>query len=271
MIHDSFTGSASDDGRPVPGALDQGHVVQPPEVPETLRPRRHWGIPSALIGTAIFMGLQLLIGAAVLVAWTVTGHGGTPPALTLALASLLPAYAGVLGWQYLVARWRGDGMRRDYAFTFRWYDLFAGGAGGLVAMGLMLLGTLAVAKLFGVTPESSVGTTVLDSDQGGVALYALLVVIAFVGPVVEELHFRGMWWRAVANRFGPVAALLVTSVLFALVHLEPVRLFGLLLGGLVLGALRLIFDRLGPGIVAHVTINTVSAVSLLLAVTDHSS
>ncbi|MBO0889402.1 MAG: CPBP family intramembrane metalloprotease, partial [Acidothermales bacterium] len=70
----------------------------------------------------------------------------------------------------------------------------------------------------------------------------------------------------IANRFGPVAALLVTSAIFAVVHLEPVRLLGLLLGGLVLGGLRLTFRRLGPGIVAHMTLNTVSAVSLLLAV-----
>lgn len=267
MIHDSFTGSASEDGRPAPGTLDQGHVAPPPEVPQALRPRGHWGIPSAIVGVALFIGLQLLIGAVVVVGWMLTGHHGSPPTLTLALVSLLPAYAGVLGWQYLVARRRGDGMRRDYAFAFRWYDLFAGVAGGFAAMGVMLLGTLAVAKLFGVTPESSVGTTVLDSKQTGVPLYALLVVIAFVGPVVEELHFRGMWWRAIANRFGPVAALLVTSAIFAVIHLEPVRLLGLLLGGLVLGGMRLTFGRLGPGIVAHMTLNTVSAVSLLLAVT----
>lgn len=266
MIHDSFIGSASEDGRPVPAMLDQGHVAPPPEVPRALRPRPRWGIPSAIVGVVVFMGLQLLIGAAVLVGWMLTGHRGSPPTLTLALVSLLPAYVGVLGWQYLVARRRGDGMRRDYVLAFRWYDLFVGAGGGLAAMGVMLLGTLVVAKLFGVTPESSVGTTVLDSKQGGVALYALLVVIAFVGPVVEELHFRGMWWRAIANRFGPVAALLVTSAIFAVVHLEPVRLLGLLLGGLVLGGLRLLFGRLGPGIVAHMTINTISAVSLLLAV-----
>ncbi|MBO0829284.1 MAG: CPBP family intramembrane metalloprotease, partial [Streptosporangiales bacterium] len=223
----------------MPGTLDQGHEAPPPDVPQALQPRPRWGIPSAVVGVVLFIGLQLLIGAFVVVGWMVTGHHGTPPALTLALVSLLPAYAGVLGWQYLVARRKGDGVRRDYAFAFRWYDLFVGAAGGLAAMGVMLLGTLAVAKLFGVTPESSVGTTVLDSKQTGVPLYALLVVIAFVGPVVEELHFRGMWWRAIANRFGPVAALLVTSAIFAVVHLEPVRLLGLLLGGLVLGGLRL--------------------------------
>ncbi|HEX6443753.1 MAG TPA: CPBP family intramembrane glutamic endopeptidase [Streptosporangiales bacterium] len=267
MIHDSYTGSASEDGRPAPGTLGQGHVVPPPSEPALPQPRpRRWGIPSAVVGVALFIGLQLLVGAAVVLGWTLSGHRGSPPTLTLALVSLLPAYAGVLGWQYLVARRRGGGMRRDYAFAFRWYDLFLGLAGGFVAMGVVLLGTLAVAKLFGVTPESSVGTTVLDSKQGGIALYALLVVIAFVGPVVEELHFRGMWWRAIDNRFGPVAALLVTSAIFAVVHLEPVRLLGLLLGGLVLGGLRLVTGRLGAGVVAHMTLNTVSAVSLLLAV-----
>lgn len=236
-------------------------VVSPPG---THRPR--WGLPSALIGLAILLGLQLVAGLVASAAWALAGNSGHLPTLTIGLSSLLPAYAGVLVWQVLVARKKGGGSRADYAIRFRWYDIGTGIGGGLVAMGLVALGTLAVASLFDMKPESSVGTTVLESVQTGPVLYVFLAVIAFAGPVIEEVHFRGMWWRALANKLNPALTLLVTSALFAVVHLEPVRMFGLLLGGAALGALRLLFGRLGPSIIAHATLNTISAISLLFAV-----
>ncbi|MGH3096161.1 MAG: lysostaphin resistance A-like protein [Streptosporangiales bacterium] len=232
--------------------------------PGILRPQ--WGLPSALIGLAVFIGLQLIAGLVAAAVWRLSTGGGNPPTLAVGLASLLPAYVGVLVWQYLVARKKGNGSRADYAIRFRWYDIGTGIGGGLVAMGLVALGTLVVANIFGMEPKSSVGTTVLESVQHGPVLYAFLAVIAFVGPLIEELHFRGMWWRALANKLNPGLTLLLTSILFAVVHLEPVRMLGLLLGGALLGALRLLFGRLGPSIIAHATLNTISAISLLLAV-----
>lgn len=229
-------------------------------------PRPRWGIPSALIGLAVFLGLQLVAGLVAATVWRLSANSATLPTLTIGLASLLPAYVGVLIWQGVVASKKGNGARADYAIRFRWYDVGTGIGGGLVAMGLVALGTVVVANVFGMQPKSSVGTTVLDSVQHGPVLYAFLAVIAFVGPLVEELHFRGMWWRALANKLNPALTLVVTSALFALVHLELVRMLGLLLGGAVLGALRLAFDRIGPSNIAHATLNTISAISLLFAV-----
>ncbi|MQA04784.1 MAG: CPBP family intramembrane metalloprotease [Streptosporangiales bacterium] len=288
MTHDSSTDSASDAGAPTasvppnrgpaqpPGMPPQhgeyptpygaawtgmpaGGPPQPPAVPA---PRRHWGMPSALIGLVLFIGMQLVVGVSFALAWVLTGNESDPPALAMGLATLLPAYLALLLWQFFVARRRGDGMRADYALRFRWYDIFTGILGGFVAMGVVLGGTLGMSELTGVEPSSSVGTTVLESTETGPVLYVFLVVIALVGPLVEELHFRGMWWRALRSRMGPVLTLVLTSLLFGVIHLEPVRMVGLLLGGLVLGLLRLLFDRLAPSLIAHILINSVSAGSL---------
>lgn len=254
MTHDSSTGLVSDGAPAWPPA--DGFVP-------AHRRRPRWGLPSALIGLVMFLGVQLVVGVAFVLVFAVTGGDiDAAPTLTLGLVSLLPAYVAVLLWQYLVARRKGAGIVVEYGLRFRWYDLFTGVAGGFAAMGLVLVGTLAMSKLTGVEPSSSVGTTVLESTQSGPVLFVFLLVIAFLGPFVEEIHFRGMWWKAFRNRFGPVLTLLFTSALFGLIHLEPVRMVGLLLGGMVFGALRLLFDRVGPALVAHVLVNSVAAGSL---------
>ncbi|MGV7852779.1 CPBP family glutamic-type intramembrane protease, partial [Mycobacterium kansasii] len=52
---------------------------------------------------------------------------------------------------------------------------------------------------------------------------AVLALVVFVGPLGEEIRFRGLLWGAVDRRWGRWAALGVTTVVFALAHLELTR------------------------------------------------
>lgn len=52
----------------------------------------------------------------------------------------------------------------------------------------------------------------------GVRLSAWGVVAILVAAIVEEAVFRGALWTAVDRRLGPLAALVLTSALFALIH-----------------------------------------------------
>ncbi|MCY0610593.1 CPBP family intramembrane metalloprotease, partial [Klebsiella pneumoniae] len=54
------------------------------------------------------------------------------------------------------------------------------------------------------------------------ALVVFLVVV-FVAPLCEEIIYRGLLWGAVDRRWGRWAALVVTTVVFALAHLEFAR------------------------------------------------
>jgi membrane protease YdiL (CAAX protease family) len=80
---------------------------------------------------------------------------------------------------------------------------------------------------------------------------------AVVVPVWEELLFRGLMYRGLAqSRLGTWGAIGVTTVLFALVHFaaEPwdwLRLFNVTVMGLTLGWLRAHTASLLPPIVVH--------------------
>lgn len=88
---------------------------------------------------------------------------------------------------------------------------------------------------------------------------ALAVVgIVFVGPLVEELFFRGLLTAGFRRRCGPVGTALLTAALFALAHLLPRGFPPLFLLGL---ALALVYERVGstmPGMATHCLYNGIA-------------
>jgi hypothetical protein len=100
-------------------------------------------------------------------------------------------------------------------------------------------------------------------------LVVLGVLVCFGSPLVEELYFRGLVLRAAAGRLaplgarlGPVASVVLVGALFGLVHFEPLQLLALVGFGMVLCVLAWRTGRLGAGIVAHMTFNTLAFVSV---------
>lgn len=69
---------------------------------------------------------------------------------------------------------------------------------------------------------------------------AAVVVLCVVGPVGEELVFRGLLQRGAERIMGPRQAVLLAAALFAAVHLQPYFVAGLFVVGLMVG---LVYQR----------------------------
>jgi membrane protease YdiL (CAAX protease family) len=92
---------------------------------------------------------------------------------------------------------------------------------------------------------------------------ANLLIVAAVGPIVEELMFRGLgFW--LFERFGTWAAISITGVLFALLHGYAALLPAFLVTGLLLGWLRSRTGSIYPGMFVHGLFN---GVAVMLAIT----
>lgn len=96
----------------------------------------------------------------------------------------------------------------------------------------------------------------LDSDRDGLFLFAVVTVV-LLGPLAEELVFRGYLQGGLARPYPPVVALLVVSVLFGLVH-GPLYALPLTLMGLVFGWLALKTGGLLAPMLAHVLHNSIT-------------
>ena len=86
---------------------------------------------------------------------------------------------------------------------------------------------------------------------------AATVAIGLLGPLAEELLFRGLIYGYVDGRFGPRAAWATSSILFALAHVEPAHIMLVLPIGILLGWVRQRSESLWPCVVAHMANNTI--------------
>ncbi|MGB3052507.1 MAG: CPBP family intramembrane glutamic endopeptidase [Polyangiales bacterium] len=93
---------------------------------------------------------------------------------------------------------------------------------------------------------------------GGMSILITLVIVA---PVTEELLFRGWLLPDLKEQYGKVPALVWSSVLFGLVHVEPSAILYATVGGLVLGAVALRTKSTLASIGMHAGVN---ALPLLL-------
>jgi membrane protease YdiL (CAAX protease family) len=89
------------------------------------------------------------------------------------------------------------------------------------------------------------------------------IALAFVGPVVEELLFRGLLTAAFRRRFGPIRTALLTAALFALAHVLPRVIPPVFILGL---ALAFVYERVGstiPGMLIHCLYNGIAVAAAL--------
>jgi Predicted metal-dependent membrane protease len=99
----------------------------------------------------------------------------------------------------------------------------------------------------------------------------LVLVVISVGPLVEELLFRGVLLSALLQRWHAGWAVTLTSLAFALIHLPGLQyqwyaLPGLALLALVLAWLRLRSGSIWPAVVAHGVNNLLAVLGWFVAV-----
>ena len=126
------------------------------------------------------------------------------------------------------------------------------------------LAGLAVAKLsFQLFPLpeqvlEDLGNTLLPAEM---PLWELLLLIAVLPGICEEIAFRGVLLHALRRRFHPVVLCLVVGGVFALFHMTLVRLLPTAALGVVLCALTLATGSIFPAMLWHALNNALAIVA----------
>ena len=230
------------------------------------------GVPRGVLLSAAGWFTALVVSTLAFTIFTVVtgmpGEGETMDDLPLwAVAILqLPLWLGLAGAAVLASRWRGTGsLDHDFGLRVRGSDVPIGLACGLGAQLVVLPLLVPLYRLFDVDTDGlgEQARSLADRADGlGVVLLLLIVVVG--APLFEELFYRGLLLRSLERRMRPLWALLVSSVVFGVVHFQLLELPALTAFGLVAGWLAQRSGRLGAPIFAHVSFNAVAVASLLL-------
>ena len=169
-------------------------------------------------------------------------------------------FAGFFAKPEVFSRQAGpeNGYERLSGGKLALWVLFASAAGIGVSMIGQIFATIELNFLYEIgfpyySPDFSTGGyTLLDTILCN--LY-----ICVLGPVLEELVFRGFMLRTL-QRHGTAFAVIFTAVMFTLFHMNLVQLFTPLLTGMFLGLLAVKTRSLIPSICCHILNNTLSTV-----------
>ncbi|MGI8670728.1 MAG: CPBP family intramembrane glutamic endopeptidase [Aridibacter sp.] len=189
-----------------------------------------------------------------------------PGAILIQIGTIIPAHilTIVAAW-FVITRFNKHSFTKMLGWNwggYNWWQVI------LIMSGLLVLVfgvALAMSQIFGQTDNDLL--KILRSSRYAVFLVAFMATIS--APFVEEVVYRGVLYSAFQRTFNiPIAVLLVTLV-FALVHFpqywgDYATLSTLLFLSLVLTLIRVKTGSLLPCILFHFLINGIQSAMLIL-------
>lgn len=184
--------------------------------------------------------------------------------------SQLGLWAGLLGAPLYAARRKGSGLEKDFGYAVRPIDGLFGLVLGMGTQYVVVpLVAIILSPLLG-DPDVSQPARELTEGATGARLVLLVLAIVVITPIVEELYFRGLLLRALQRRWGTVWAVVLSSVVFGLVHLNQPNVEALVLAMISLSAFAVLLalvtlrtGRLGAAIIGHAIFNGWTLVLIL--------
>ncbi|MCE7007732.1 CPBP family intramembrane metalloprotease [Kibdelosporangium philippinense] len=232
--------------------------IEPPPVPDY---SHRWGI-----GAFLFVEGVLLLSAAFISAILRPSDSTEPISVaTIVIGSILPVLIAT-GVALLITRLRGNGPRIDLKWSYTREDFKVGLKFGLIGLVLTTAAAMIWTKAVGDENATSAFSALVDSRSLPIAAGIVMFLYAWlIGPICEEIIFRGLLWGALERlQWGRWTVFGLSTVVFAVSHLEPLRTSLLIVIGIPIGLARLFTGRLGASVVAHQVNNFVPALTVLL-------
>jgi membrane protease YdiL (CAAX protease family) len=220
--------------------------------------RRFWVkvplvVRSVLIGfgvTSIGVGIWVLLATYVPVPWSV-----------LAMGAILIPY-----WMYFRGRWNPSSTKDFRRFCIRQTNLKRPvWIWGLMAAFFIFLflnaGWILTFRIVQFQPEVFKTARYLN-DYPAWASWSVILMASLVAGLCEETGYRGYMQAPIEQKYGPVAGISITSLVFAAAHLHQAWASGMFVGIFVLsfmiGYLAYATNSLLFGILSHVAFDLVN-------------
>ncbi|HEY3447563.1 MAG TPA: type II CAAX endopeptidase family protein [Myxococcales bacterium] len=141
--------------------------------------------------------------------------------------------------------------------------LLAGASNFVVAGGLQILGRSFVPAEIAKRYDAAH----LFQGIGTGELVLVVVALGIFAPLCEEIGFRGWIQPVLRARHGELKAVIITGILFAALHLDPIGMAARIELGVLFGLLAVWTRSLWPAIAAHAANNLIAAGLLVAALT----
>ena len=211
----------------------------------------------------MFVGQILLYGIALELG--IVGQGDATLDRFVQVSVMSAVLASTLAWLGLRGR-LGDALA--FGRRARALDLAVGVGAGVAGFVVLLIGLGLLFQSLGLgEPEQQ---ALDDAATGGIDALLAVALAVVLAPLLEELVFRGAFYRSLSRHVGMWPAALISSGVFTVVHIEivtsaPHYLLQLFLLGLVFAWLYERTGNLLAPVAAHLVFNGISITLAILA------
>lgn len=147
------------------------------------------------------------------------------------------------------------------SFPLRFQDLVWGWVGYCMCMPLVGLSSFLTSALFErLQWELKLQPMIeeLSQVEGWLNWLSLFLLVGFIGPLLEEVVFRGFVFTWLRQKTGAAAGLILQALIFAVIHQHVASMLPLFGLSLLLGLMYVYTRRLMPCVWAHAFFNTLT-------------
>lgn len=178
----------------------------------------NWGLSSVFVIYTLFLVIQLYL--VFLLKPTPDPNNDTVIAFdVVSILSYMVLTAGVLlfltfrgiSWRSLGFGWQNLGHQLILTLKY------------LVILGI-LFGLFAFLRAHGFIEQDKILHSYPLSSLGSALYFFQFVLVVLIAPISEEIFYRGFVYPVVRNRVGILMGILLTSLFFALIHVQSIAL-----------------------------------------------
>jgi membrane protease YdiL (CAAX protease family) len=163
---------------------------------------------------------------------------------------LLIGYVGSFIWTIYIAK---KNISKEGSWTLKWKVK-------KVPIGIYLLALVATFSLIvlidfttSLIPMPDFVRTMFE-DALKIDVFSFITVV-IAAPILEEMLFRGVILQGFLKNYNPRKAIILSSVLFGVIHLNPWQAIAAITMGIFIGWLYVKTKSILPGIVIHFIVN----------------
>ena len=173
----------------------------------------------------------------------------------------------ILYWMYFSGRWKPSNTKAFRRYCMRQIKLKRSvWIWGLVAAFFIFIlwhsGLILTFRIYEFQPEIF-KTANYANDFPAWMAWSIIIMASLVAGICEEIGYRGYLQAPLEQKYGPVAGISITSLVFVVIHLHQAWASGAVLVQIfvisfMFGYLAYSSKSLLPGIIAHVTLDIIN-------------
>jgi membrane protease YdiL (CAAX protease family) len=226
---------------------------QPAAAPETPGYSVPWKFIDNWIGVVLLAIIDVILFVIMLYR-SRTEFAQSAAIILLELAYLLPVI--------LIFAWRGVHWKHLGFGRFEWKTLGMGCGLLIGAYAIIMVHNILLYSL-GVDTQGQEILKMFAELETPVWFFIVAVVVA---PLVEEIFMRGFLFQGLRQRYGWINAMLISSAIFAVAHLDLVVLIPTFILGSVLAYVYHKSNSVWPGVILHFLVNGFSSCIAYIAI-----